>query len=309
MILNKTNSWVLFGVLVVLLTSTALCTFVALFSYDAELKDEQTETGNNAFIDGNINMEHPSEEPAKPNKISFQPVIDDWIKSIGGEKSVMVYDLDRDEIGGIYGEQESYATTSLYKLFVVYEGYKLIGTGKWKADDGAGVTSYNIEECLDLSIRESNSICAETLWHMMGEDYLDDVVADEYGLGNTTVSDFTSTAEDVTMMMKKYYSLFKTDDVLAIRMKDSFLNQPAAEYDWRQGLPSGFSSNVKVYNKVGWDYNEDAGYWNLYHDTAVVEFTDYDRHFVVTVLTSGVPYQSIRKFGTLFEEYFYSNVQ
>ena len=299
--LNKTNGWVLFGVLSVLLSSITLCTFVALYS-------DGIEERNTALSDKDNITSYLTEESAKYNKIDFQSVIDNWVNSVGGKKSIVVYDLDRDEISGIYDEHERYATASLYKLFVVYEGYMLVESGKWKADDAVGATNYTIEECLDLSIRESNSVCAETIWGMMGEKYLDGVVVNKYGLKNTTVSDFESTAEDITMIMKKYYSrMTANDDSLTVRMKDSFLNQPATEYDWRQGLPSGFSDKVKVYNKVGWEY-DDVDHWNLYHDTAIIDFPGYDRHFVITVLTSGVPYQSIRKFGKLIEESFYDNV-
>ena len=299
---SKTNSWVLFGVLAVLLMSVALCTFMVLFDCGTEI------SGGRIDVEENNSASHSTDDSNKPDKINFQPLVDDWVKSTGGEKSIMIYDLDRDEIIGTYDERKNYATASLYKLFVVYEGYRFIESGEWKADEAAGATGYTIEECLDLSIRESNSVCAETIWGTMGERYLDDIVVNNYRLSNTTVSDYESTAEDITMMMKKYFSrMAANDDDLTARMKDSFLNQPVTEYDWRQGLPSGFSNKVKVYNKVGWEYDEGADCWNLYHDTAIINFSDHDRHFIVTVLTSGVPYQSIRKFGTLIEESFRKN--
>ena len=87
-------------------------------------------------------------------------------------------------------------------------------------------------------------------------------------------------------------------------MKDSFFNQPETSYDWRQGLPSGFS-RANVYNKFGWDYNP-AGYWNVYHDAAIVEFPEVSRHFVVVVMTNFVAFQRITEFGTMIENSFYA---
>jgi hypothetical protein len=87
-------------------------------------------------------------------------------------------------------------------------------------------------------------------------------------------------------------------------MMDSFLNQPITTYNWRQGLPSGFS-RARVYNKVGWDYNPNGGYWNIYHDAAIVEFPEENRHFIVVVMTNRVPFQKIKEFGMLLENAFY----
>ena len=96
------------------------------------------------------------------------------------------------------------------------------------------------------------------------------------------------------------------DGGLIAQIKDSFLNQPATTYNWRQGLPSGFSK-ANVYNKVGWAYNADGGYWNIYHDAAIVEFPESNRHFIVVVMTNQVPFEAIRTLGTKIEETFYNN--
>ena len=96
-------------------------------------------------------------------------------------------------------------------------------------------------------------------------------------------------------------------------MMDSFLNQPVTAYNWRQGLPSGFSDAVKVYNKVGWQYMIDEedeegnvvkGHWEVYDDAAIIEFTENERHFIVVVMTSNVDFRQIRRFGTMIEEHY-----
>ena len=101
-----------------------------------------------------------------------------------------------------------------------------------------------------------------------------------------------------------------TDQDLLSRMWDSFLNQPVTEYDWRQGLPSGFNT-ATVYNKVGWEFNPDGRYWEIYHDAAIIEFPESlddmgnsirpSRHLIVVVMTNHVPYQRIRELGERIE--------
>lgn len=249
-------------------------------------------------------QEPQAAEDRLPDAVNFQPVVDEWTQSVDGNKSVAIYDLERDEMAASYNLSENYNTASLYKLFVVYEGYRLVQSGEWQADAPAGSTGYSILECLDLSIRESYSPCAETLWAEIGHDKLDEIIESDFEIHDSSISTLTSNASDITKMMKIFYEHTDvTDDELIKTMKDSFLNQPATTYNWRQGLPSGFQS-ANVYNKVGWDYNP-AGYWNVYHDAAIVEFSD-GRHFVVVVMTNRVPFEKIRQFGSQLEST-YSN--
>ena len=263
---------------------------------DIEDFDEMQPVPNTAF-DGPV-------EDLMPDKIDFQSTVDEWAKTITGSRSVLIYDLERDEIVGAYNSSENYIIDSLYKLFVVYEGYKRVQSGEWTSSDLVGYTNYTVLDCLDLAIRESNSVCAEALWSMIGEDELDQIVKDDFGITNSDVSSFVSNVEDIAKMMKIYYRHKEIkDDSLVTRMKDSFLNQPVTEYDWRQGLPKGFSI-ANVYNKVGWDYNVDGKYWNTYHDAAIVEFPEEDRHFIVVVMTSHVSFSKISNLGSMIESAF-----
>ena len=242
----------------------------------------------------------------KPPLIDFQAVVDEWANGIGGTKSVVIYDLDRGETVGSYEPDTKYSIASIYKLFVVLEGYRRVQNGEWQAESPAGSTGYTIGKCLDLSIRESDSVCAETLWDMIGHSELDRIISDKFGLINTNVSGLTSTPRDVMVIMKQFYEHKGIEDEgLLAMMKDSFLNQPATEYDWRQGLPSGFSQ-ANVYNKVGWNY--DGTSWDLYHDAAIVEFPEQNRHYIVVVMTNQVPYQSIGDLGRRIESAFIASV-
>lgn len=269
--------------------------------------------GSGTVINTSVRLEEAATTTDTPvvkeyKKIDFQPTIDSFVNdSKSGNRSVIVYDLERDEIVGEYNSSEQYATASLYKLFVVYEGYRRLQSGAWKANDKAGSTGHTILECLDLSIRESYSPCAETLWAKIGRTELDRIIENDFKITNSDISHLQSNPKDILKIMKIFYEHGDiTDETLISRMKDSFLNQPATTYDWRQGLPRGFKK-TNVYNKVGWDYNPDGKYWNIYHDTAILEFPEADRHFIVVVMTNRVPYQKISQLGTKIENQFYQN--
>lgn len=252
------------------------------------------------------NIDPVPENPVK--EVNFQPTIDEWVKSLGGEKSVLIYDLDLNKIVGSYNTEEDYSTASLYKLFVVYEGYKRVFEKEWDQNANAGSTGKTIIECLDLAIRESNSACAETLWGIIGRDNLDAIIKEEWKITNSNIPKLISNVTDIALIMKRFYEHPDFNDTTLLnKMWDSFLNQPVTEYDWRQGLPKGFTK-ATVYNKVGWDFNPDGNYWNIYHDAAIVKFpqdNNTTRDFIVVVMTNRVDFKNIRKFGQMLENKFY----
>ena len=287
--------------------SLAVAVFITVFASAIVIHgDKLWDTAQSEDVvaqDDDVIDDVPEEPTPEILKINFQPIVDEWVNSVGGNRSVIVYDLDLDEMVGVYNPDESYNTASLYKLFVVYEGYRRIENGVWATDENAGVTGRSILECLDLAIRESYSPCAETLWSIIGHAQLDQIVKNDFNITNSNISNLLSNASDILKIMKIFYLHSDiTNEVLVSRMKDSFLNQPATTYNWRQGLPSGFSV-ANVYDKVGWDYNSN-GYWNIYHDAAIVEFPEQNRHFIIVVMTNRVAFQDIRSFGTMFENEF-----
>ena len=276
---------------------------VKLFNERAEKLEQETattevETDSSASEIADENAENEAKLPAK---IDFQSVIESWAAEAGGKKSVVIYDLDRDETVGEYNADATYNTASLYKLFVVYEGYRRIENGAWQRTDPAGQTGKTILRCLDLAIRESNSPCAETLWSLIGHATLDEIIVQDFKITDSNISALLSTPTDIAKMMQIFYEHNEIkDEELVATMQDSFLNQPVTTDDWRKGLPSGFPADVKVYNKVGWDWNGKT--WNVYHDAAIVEFPEQNRHFVVVVMTSEVANKKIAELGTLISD-------
>lgn len=276
---------------------------VKLFNERAEKLEQKTET-TEVETDSSaseIADENAENEAKLPAKIDFQSVVESWAAEAGGKKSVVIYDLDRDETVGKYNADATYNTASLYKLFVVYEGYRRIENGAWQRTDPAGQTGKTILQCLDLAIRESNSPCAETLWSLIGHAALDEIIVQDFKITDSNISALLSTPTDIAKMMRIFYEHPDVKDAeLVATMQDSFLNQPVTTDDWRKGLPSGFPADVKVYNKVGWDWNGKS--WNVYHDAAIVEFPEQNRHFVVVVMTSEVKNKKIAELGTLISD-------
>ncbi len=250
-------------------------------------------------------------ETHKITRIDFQPVVDEWANSVGGSKGVIIYDLNLGEVVGVYNQDARMRIESIYKLFVVYEGYRRVQNGTWDINGACGATGWTIGQCLDKAIRDSSSTAAQAMHSMIGYSTLNNIVNTDFGLPDVVVESITATPREVMEMMKIFYNHTEiTDANLVAAMKDSFLNQPpsaglcSGPCDWRRGLPSGFSSRVDVYNKVGWLGNGTG--WTYYDDAAIVEFKEYNRDFIVVVLTSNVSNKSIANFGTMLENYFFS---
>lgn len=265
---------------------------VAVEPSDEKTDDSETESNDT-----------PVETKPVISPIDFQPVIDSYIPSQSGRWSVLIYDLNLDQMVGTYNPGELYNTASLYKLFVVYEGYRRVENGTWDGQEIAGSTGKTILDCLDLSVRESHSPCAEVLWAKIGRSELDEIIENDYGITGADISSLRATPESILEIMKRFYHHpdFSNPEMIN-RMFDSFCNQPPTTYDWRRGLPSGFS-RAFVFNKVGWDWN--GASWNLFHNAAIVNFPEDDRSFAIVVMTNEASDQKIRDFGTLIEQAYY----
>lgn len=177
-----------------------------------------------------INSDECLYDGAAVKKINFQPTVDNWVVSVDGRKGIAIYDLDAQEFVGSYNADEKFATTSIYKLFVVYEGYRKLQSGEWGTDMAAGGTGRTVLQCLDLAIRESYSPCAETLWAMIGRDSLDNVVQNEFGLPNVVVGSLSATPTETMKMMRRfYYHSDIIDENLIGTMQGSFF-KPTSSY-------------------------------------------------------------------------------
>lgn len=242
-----------------------------------------------------------------PPAVGLQAEIESWVNNAGGNSSIVIYDLDNQTTLASHKTSETYGTASLYKLFVVYEGYRRLENGSWNADDFISSAGHTRLECLDLAIRESYSPCAEALWNEIGHENLDNIIKNDFKITNSDISNLESNAKDILKIMQLFYKHPDiTNPEYIARMKDSFLNQPTTDYNWRQGLPSGFKT-ANVYNKVGWEYNASKKFWNIYHDTAIIEFPEQNRHFIIVAMTNKIDFSKIANLGTIVENYLLQN--
>lgn len=244
------------------------------------------------------NPEPPAEQA--PEFINLQTVVDAWRKTTSANIGLMIYDLDNARVAASHQPDKSFNVASVYKLFFVYDGYRQIESGAVSANSRYVTTSdyragtYTYGECLDLAIRESYNGCADKLRSDKSAYTRVNALIKELSLKRTTNAGLSSTAADITELLKLYYAHSDLSDENWQKIADSMLNQPATKvsddttYDWRQGFPSGFSSQVNVYDKVGWAWDKAAETWTTYADAAIVEFPEENRHYIVVVLTSNL---------------------
>lgn len=247
------------------------------------------------------------DSPQIPKLIDLQPIVDEWAATLGptSKIGVEIFDLDNNQLVAEKNQDQIFPTESLYKLFVVYEGYRQIEQGNANLNDII-THNYTYQECLDLAIRESNSVCAEAIRATIGIQTLEKVIKNEFNLKNSSNIGLTSTASDITEMMKIYYSHPDLSEETWQKIQDSMLNQPPVDNgfcsgpcDWRRGLPSGFST-AEIYNKVGWRYGTNS--WESYNDTAFAVFPAQNRHYIITIMTQNTDYKQIAKLGTMIEK-------
>ncbi|MBQ9019860.1 hypothetical protein IJ096_00840, partial [Candidatus Saccharibacteria bacterium] len=222
----------------------------------------QTLTG---FVQQNI-IPAISAESKTPNFIDMQNLIDDFAKPRRGDVSIVIYDIDNDRYSALYNSDASMNIASLYKLLPTYINYLGMEEGTLSKTDvlytenkNDKKVEYTREKCAELTLRESHSGCAEAMVKEIGQETLDLTGWQEYDLTNTF--GLSSTAGDITKLMKTYYTHTGLSAETWSKIKDTLLVQPPTKEDktennWRQGLPSGFHT-AKVYNKVGWQGEKD----------------------------------------------------
>lgn len=234
-----------------------------------------------------------TDQPTTPALIDFQPLLDQWVADTHVNSQidlgVMIYNLDHQTVVGSYQPDTVFNSASIYKLFYAYDGYREIAAGRDSADayfiTTADKGDLTLGACLDLIIRESYNGCADPLRSDPDRTARVEALISDLGLTSTTNAGLYSSARDLTRLLQLYWEHpdLTTDQWTAIQ--DSLLNQPPTAYDWRQGLPAGFTT-AEVYNKVGWAWN--GSYWSVYNDAAIVVFPEQQRHYLIVVLTEGI---------------------
>lgn len=231
-------------------------------------------------------------ESAKPEELpifettELQATLDQWNAEQTGTASVSVLNTQGELLASV-NKDRSFFAASIYKLYVAYFGYRQVDAGAVDPSE-IYLGNYTRAKCLDLMIRESHSPCAEKLWTEIGkEKQTEDLKA--LGINNTTMTNIQTTSYDAGLMMAR----FARGEGLSAASQAAFLAS-AKDQIYRDALNKGFSSNVTVYNKIG--FNELVEY----HDVAIVELTD-GRRFIVSVLTANVGTKSIAELARRVE--------
>lgn len=222
--------------------------------------------------------------------VEIQRVVDAWTASTSGSASVVIKDPENININvAEHLPSEQYFAASLYKLFVVYEGYKSLDDDLYAPDD-AYVGDKTRLECLDAAIRSSDSPCGEKWLYEMGGDDITKAFEGR-GIENTSLTAITTTAEDSALLLSLLWNGRELSPYARTSYLDSMLDQDSL---YRRGLPSGFSEDVRVYNKVGWNLTRE------WHDSAIVDFGE-NRILVISVLSENVGMKKIAELATEIE--------
>lgn len=262
------------------------------------------------------NSDSPQNPPGQPipTFIDLQTVVNNWSSKVRAKVGLMIYDLDNNKIAAELNANQIFSTASIYKLFFAYVGYQDIDSGHIDPDQSFAITNdyradtYTFSECLDLMIRESYNGCADLVRSNQHLYRRVENLISELELSNTTDGGLFSTPADLATFLRFLYNEHDLSAQSWANFQDSMLNQPPTTinedtvYDWRQGLPTGFSDDVKVYDKVGWAWN--GTYWTVYNDAAIVEFPDLNRHYIIVLLTADLhedPPLSLQQLGAELE--------
>ncbi len=245
------------------------------------------------------NLPSPENPTTKEdNYINLQPIIDIWVNQTPAEIGLVIYDLDNDQVATSYHPDQIFDVASVYKMFYAYSGYRQIDSGAINGDDFFVQTydyragKYTFYDCLNLIIQESYNGCADPLHDSAIQQHRVNALIQELDLQNTVEYGLYSTAHDLVKLLTKIWQDSDLSTENQRRLLSSMLKQPATEvepgtiYDWRQGLPAGFSEAVNVYNKVGWNWTGQV--WTAYADVGFLDFREQNRHYAFAVLTSGL---------------------
>lgn len=286
-----TRKWLVlvFGFIVVV----CVVVFVLITGINREKQEEQSAQLQplTDIVDEEPRQNVPEEPVAEFDAISIQKRVDAWVSDLptNSEASVQVLDADGVSLAA-YTPEEEYTAASMYKLFVAYLGYGRIDSGDMNPKEPY-TTTLTRAECLDVMIRNSENVCAEKMWNEFNKRE-QNAQLEKVGIKDTNMVMTTTTATDAAKLLQLVSNGRGLSSDSRTAFMDSLLNQPDF---YRRGLPSGFSDEIMVYNKVG--FNEQ----NLWHDSAIIEFED-GRQLTVSVFTKDVGYEKVAELGAAIEK-------
>lgn len=259
---------------------------------------------NNSVAETNTESDDKTQNTPQqqaPDAIKLQALVDSWVNELDYTVGLVVYDLDRGEVTASYRPDMQFSTSDLYQLIFAYDGYRRLDVGLERADSNIGY-ELNYSDCLNIMVSTSASeVCATAF---LADNYRSESALNLMNsIGMAQSPDFgqVSTANDWTLFLQH---VWQHDDLSLnswARLQASMLEPTKDnELDWKQGLPSGFST-ARVYSKASGTKTE-LGAWENYSDVALVDFVKQGRHFAVVVLgADGTDPSDFSRLGTLIE--------
>lgn len=267
---------------ILLLASVVIIAVFGIYRYVSDKQSNSTDSSRSASQNsGN------GKQVSQP-LVDLQPLVDDWASGQTGSASVVIYDPSNKQNVATLDADKQYFAASIYKLYVAYEGYRMVDSGQAKPEE-AYLGGWSRSRCLDEMIRSSHSPCGEKMWAELGKETTTAKLK-SYGLKNTSMTGLTTTAADAALILAR----IEAKNGLSAQSRDSFLDSmKVQDARYRRGLPSGFSKAI-VYNKVGWNENLE------WHDTAIISLPS-GRNYIVSVFTRSVGMVNVSALGQAIE--------
>lgn len=285
---HKKSQVILAVFLTGLLAAAALLMLLVYQNLEKDINSPIAQPIVQETVDPSVQVDIEDQVVKKPqfNAALLQTTLDAWISQSGGTAGVVVMDIEGSVLAA-NGQNRSFFAASIYKLFVAYEGYRLVDSGSRSLNEQF-LNNQTLGDCLDLMVQESDSPCAEKLWAELGRAELTQTLK-SYGISDTDMVGLRTTSYDVAKILMRIAS----GEELSNESQQKLLVS-MSEQVYRDALDKGFSDNVTVYNKIG--FNEQVEY----HDTAIIELSD-GRKLIISVLTENIGTRKIAALGVAIE--------
>ncbi len=206
---------------------------------------------------------------------ALQQLLNDFAagQSAGGHFNIVVKDLKTGLTASINPDQ-SFASASLYKLFVAHKIYRQIDTGQLTYGAGAGSgTGRNIQGCLDIMITVSDNGCGNALGNILGWGKQNTGLKAD-GFNGTNLATLQQTnARDVAILFERLYqgtlNSPNSNEAFMTLLKRQRVNNR---------LPIGLPAGTQIAHKTG-------DLYDVIHDAGIVYGPKTD--YLVVVMSGG----------------------
>ena len=198
-------------------------------------------------------------------------LIDNWVRSNGGNYGVVLQALDGSGIRASYNESKQYTSASVYKIYIASLVYQRVGRGEINLNSGLS-NGYTVSACIEKMIVYSDNGCAIALGYTIGWSANDPTLRSQ-GFSGTTLSSgaHLTTAHDTAKWMEGLYD----SSLVSGGYREALIGYLGRNI-YRFGIPAG--SPAHVADKVGMlaQYN---------HDVAIVFHPK--GAYILSVMSSG----------------------